>query len=379
MSKRFPLVLLTLALAPATILHAAPPAPSQKPLPPLVQKFVAAVQNAKTLSVDAVQVVPNGSIGEATHLVFARPNKMKLTAQMGSQPLGAIVSDGKTVYNWNRREYDTQPALPSLAQPSSHLPPGFGALVTQILFTSPASFLSDLTLTDKGATTLHGIPARKMVSRPMSEVITIWFAQSTGLPLQMSSDSPSRTRTYVFKNLQWNKPVAANAFAARPPKNLTAYAPPSQPAEPTLLPVGSPAPDFTLPSPTGKPVTLSGLKGKVVLIDFWATWCGPCLMAMPHIQALHKELGGKGLKVLSVNTSDTQPAMTKFLKTHKEYTTTMLFDGASPSVSSAKYKVSGIPTVYLIDKDGKIAASFVGYDPDGETAIKAALAKLGVE
>lgn len=379
MSKASLLVLLTLALLPVAALHATPPAAVKKPLPPLVQKFVAAVQNAQTLSVDAVQVVPPGSIAENAHLVFTKPNKMKLTVRIGTQQVGTVVSDGQTVYDWNTGKYETQPAPSTLAQYSSHLMVMTGSQLTRFLFIDPAPFVSGLKLTDEGAVILHGVPARKMVSLPTPNVLTIWFAQSTGLPLQASVDTPSHTSTYAFKNIQLNKPVAASVFSARPPKNLTAFAPPSRPAQPELLAPGSPAPDFTLPSPNGKPVTLSSLKGQVVLIDFWATWCGPCMMAMPHIQALHKELGGKGLKVLSVNTSDTQPAMTKFLKTHKEYTTTMLFDGVSPSVSSAKYKVSGIPTVYLIDKDGNVAASFVGYDPQGETAIKAALAKLGVE
>lgn len=379
MSKILLLALLMLTFTPALPGHAAPPAAAQKPVLPLVQKFVDTIQNAQTLSVDAVQVVPPGSIGESAHLTLARPNQMKLTARIGAQPVGTVVSDGKAIYCWDSRQYVRQDAPKSLALYDPPLPMGYAASMAGAIFANAAQFLPSLQAKDKGPVTLHGIAARKMVSQSGQGTTTLWLAPSNGLPLQMTVDTPARTITLAFKNYQLGKPVAANAFAARPPKNLTAYAPPSQPAEPALLPVGSPAPDFTLPSPTGKPVTLSGLKGQVVLIDFWATWCGPCMMAMPHIQALHKELGGKGLKVLSVNTSDTRPAMTKFLKTHKEYTTTMLFDGASPSVSSAKYKVSGIPTVYLIDKDGNVAASFVGYDPDGETAIKAALAKLGVD
>ena len=102
---------------------------------------------------------------------------------------------------------------------------------------------------------------------------------------------------------------------------------------------------------------------------------------MPHIQNIYKDLGGKGLSVLSVNSFDKKDSMTDFLSKHPEYTTTMLFDpgkGAA-AVAAGKYNVSGIPTVYLIDKDGNVAASFVGYSDGREQEIRDALAKIGVK
>src|ERR1044071_9872789 len=80
------------------------------------------------------------------------------------------------------------------------------------------------------------------------------------------------------------------------------------PERPDLLPPGTPAPDFTAYTADKKPVKLSDFKGKIVLVDFWSTWCGPCKMAMPHMEQLHKKLGAQDFVVLGVCVWDTQQA-----------------------------------------------------------------------
>jgi thiol-disulfide isomerase/thioredoxin len=154
-----------------------------------------------------------------------------------------------------------------------------------------------------------------------------------------------------------------------------------------LLAVGTTAPDFTLStSDDDKPISLSDFKGHPVLIDFWASWCPPCKKSLPQTQALAMEFARKGLTVLAVNTWDTRNDMATFLKAHPEYTMTVLFDDhtGTPghregSISHDRYHVTGIPTAYLIDKDGKIAATFHGYSDDTDKDIRAAIAKLGIK
>ncbi len=153
-----------------------------------------------------------------------------------------------------------------------------------------------------------------------------------------------------------------------------------------MLKPGAQAPDFTLKTLVGKPVSLSGLRGRVVLVDFWASWCPPCRLSMPHTQALSDALGRKGLTVVSVNSWDTRAGMQAFLKAHPEYTTTLLFDDAptahghrEKSVASRLYGVRGIPTLYLLDKTGHVAASFIGYDDGDEACLRAEIAALGVK
>ncbi len=117
-----------------------------------------------------------------------------------------------------------------------------------------------------------------------------------------------------------------------------------------------------------------------MLIDFWASWCRPCKKTMPHIQQLRQTLGPKGLTVLSINTWDSAPRMQAFLKAHPQYTSTFLYDAkpGDQSLASGKYHVWGIPTVYIIGKDGKVAGAFIGDDTDAATQIEQTLARLGV-
>jgi len=119
-----------------------------------------------------------------------------------------------------------------------------------------------------------------------------------------------------------------------------------------LLPVGSAAPNWSLKSGSGKMVSLKGLRGKVVLLDFWATWCGPCRLAMPEVQKLHERFKDKGVAVFGVNVGERSPRAdpVKFAKS-KGYTYGQLLGGAA---AARDYHVRGIPTFYVIGKDGKI-------------------------
>lgn len=120
------------------------------------------------------------------------------------------------------------------------------------------------------------------------------------------------------------------------------------------------APDFTLRDTAGNRVTLSQLKGKVVLLDFWATWCGPCRQSMPSVQKLHEEYASKGLQVLGVNV-DEDPSSVAAFAGKMGITYPVLLAGGT-GVDS-EYGVTGIPAFLLLDKEGRAADSWVGFDP----------------
>ena len=140
---------------------------------------------------------------------------------------------------------------------------------------------------------------------------------------------------------------------------------------------GMPAPAFALKTVDGKSVKLADLKGDVVVLDFWATWCPPCRASLPHIQKLadDKKLAEKGLKVLVVNDREEKDKIQPFMaKNHYTFTVPMDTDGST----LAKYRISGIPTTFVIGRDGKIKAAFVGYNEseggkDVDKAVEAAL------
>jgi peroxiredoxin len=119
----------------------------------------------------------------------------------------------------------------------------------------------------------------------------------------------------------------------------------------------TPAPDFTLPDLVGTPVSLQGYRGKLVLLNFWATWCIPCREEMPAMEQLHRRFQAQGLAILAIDFRENAATVTAFVDQH-HLTFTVLRD-QDGSVFRA-YSVMGLPTTYLIGRDGTLLARGVG-------------------
>ena len=123
----------------------------------------------------------------------------------------------------------------------------------------------------------------------------------------------------------------------------------TQPTEPDVPAGGEGAPNFTLTSLDGSVVTLSDLRGQVVVLDFWATWCGPCEESLPHLQALHQQYADQGVIVLAINVEENRDQVSRFIQDNS-YTFTVLLD-SDGAVSNA-YGVWGIPYTVVVDQSG---------------------------
>ncbi|MEW5841976.1 MAG: TlpA disulfide reductase family protein [Bacteroidota bacterium] len=121
------------------------------------------------------------------------------------------------------------------------------------------------------------------------------------------------------------------------------------------------APDFSLPTTDGKILKLSSLKGKVVIIDFWATWCPPCRKGIPDLIELKKKYGSKGLEIVGVSVdTDTKNQVVGFIK-DKGINYPVVY--GNQNVTELYGGIEAIPTTFIIDKQGKIVASYQGLMP----------------
>jgi thiol-disulfide isomerase/thioredoxin len=130
-------------------------------------------------------------------------------------------------------------------------------------------------------------------------------------------------------------------------------APPAGPVAP-----GQPAPDFTLSDLDGRSYTLSQLRGKVVIVNFWASWCPPCRAEMPSMEQLHRELSGKGLVMLAINIEkEGRSTVPKFLAATPHSFPVLLDDR---EVVQRRYGVNKFPESFIVRKDGVIDDKIIG-------------------
>jgi len=173
----------------------------------------------------------------------------------------------------------------------------------------------------------------------------------------------------VMRNLKIDQPVPAGVFVFVPPGDAREQ--PAQSAGRTDL-TGTVAPTFKGVSLDGKQYSLESLKGKTVLLDFWASWCGPCIRSMPTTEKLYADYKEQGLVILAVDVDETRETVDKFLKTRPVGYPVLM---GSESGIPAAYGVTVFPTFVLIGPDGKIAAHQFGYN---EAALSGIVSSAGL-
>lgn len=198
------------------------------------------------------------------------------------------------------------------------------------------------------------------VSLSVGIMHALYFARREGSSHWLSLHSKDEHRC-VFLLLPRRKSLRlpiSEELLRRSKKELRVRPPPRlrRPDLPPIPIVGDIAPDFELPTLDGEPVRLSSFRGKVLLLNFWATWCGPCRKEMPHLQRLHEEFSEDRFALIGV--VDEKPEEVRQFLAEREITYPSLFDKQHDVFHL--YGVTGIPMTVVIDTDGKIVALHEG-------------------
>lgn len=153
-------------------------------------------------------------------------------------------------------------------------------------------------------------------------------------------------RTHAGKEYGFCSEKCAQAFEADP----AAYIPPEFPMA---------APAFALVDLAGKPISNQSLAGKVVLLDFWATWCAPCRKGMPELQAMHEKYAARGFTVVGISIDENGPSKVKKFVKSKKFTYPIAMDSEkNPAWES--FKVKAVPAAFLLDREGRIVGQWTG-------------------
>lgn len=166
--------------------------------------------------------------------------------------------------------------------------------------------------------------------------------------------------TIDYTSVEPDRPAPDAQYSWAPPAGATAARTGAAAGDEQHPLQGKKAPDFALPDLDGQVVGLPDLKDTVIVLDFWASWCGPCREGLPHLQKLQAELGPKGANFFAVNVSEPRDKAAEFMQQNKLDLRVLLDEKGE--VSKA-YGVSGIPQTVVIGKDGVIRKILVGFDP----------------
>jgi len=216
-------------------------------------------------------------------------------------------------------------------------------------------------LSYEGTQEVNGVECAVILVTYREDTVARWFfSLGTSLPLRVERLIADGTGAQVIElsNLSVDGEMDPASFVIECPEGY------EEVPYSSFLPVGSIAPDWTLRTTAGAELSLSDLRDGIVIMDFWATWCGPCAAVMPTLQQIHEEYGDRGVTVIGVNTWETDDAAA-FME-ENGYTYQVVLDGDSVA---EEYLVSAIPTFYVVGPDGAILGAFRGADPANEEAL----------
>jgi thiol-disulfide isomerase/thioredoxin len=330
--------------------------------------------------------------GRTITFAFRRPNQAKAAVADRTGPLAQLSADGKNliVYSVHNKQYTRQasPAGPDaiaevLGQTGALLPAFLArpAVLTRVLVRP------GVRVARAGAGTVAGVAVDIVtVTSPVTRrgpglTLSLAVGRKDHLLRRLTESAPGSPagpkamHTETVTRLKADPALTVRDFAFTPPAGVKKLAQTAQQAmhDPRLVPGARPFP-IQAKDLAGQPLSLAQYRGKVVLMDFWATWCPPCVGEMPNVIAAYKKYHAQGFDVLGISLDQNRGALTSFLK-QNAMPWRQVFDGKYwQSVVPRQYGVRSIPFGLLIGRDGRIVAVEVG-GPDLAPAIQQALAK----
>jgi thiol-disulfide isomerase/thioredoxin len=202
------------------------------------------------------------------------------------------------------------------------------------------------------------------------ELMAVMFAKSDEVRANLEK-TLGKGVIKKFRDSVANEKKAVEEYRAALKGELKGLLP--EPADPKDLEPGKAAPETVCVDLDGKKVKLGDLKGKVVVLDFWFTQCGPCRQMIPHTRELVKRLNGKPFVFVSVSVDREKESLTKFLA-KEPMPWAHWWDGEG--AAAEQWNVEGYPTVYAIDHTGVIRNKTLGYDPDASKKLDALIEEL---
>jgi peroxiredoxin len=137
--------------------------------------------------------------------------------------------------------------------------------------------------------------------------------------------------------------------------------------------VGETAPDFALPTAQGTTIALAALRGQVVYVDFWASWCGPCRRSFPWMNDLHRRYGARRVTIVAVNVDARRDDAERFLR---QYPAAFAVVYDSTGATPGAYGVTAMPSSFLVDRAGRIAVIEHGFRDERKAALEDAIRSL---
>jgi thiol-disulfide isomerase/thioredoxin len=344
---------------------------SESPRPAdVVAQYSRAVAEASGYSVLASRSAPSEPppapnrlpTPETASLQVLPPNRYKIEVLRMGKVVETLVSDGVQQRVWNAKFFTVNVAPRKLRFVSPDIEWAEKAYWPLTLFTSSA-LVEHLVATTVTLEALAGKPAHRLHGATHLEagalLLDLWLDASSHLPRKLIVNDGQGAITMNFEVTM--TPPAPDTFVAHPPDGLLRR---KQEPEYPRVATGKAAPAFSLKTPGGKATPLASLKNKVVLLDFWATWCPACKLVSPFLDHLQRSMGSRGLQVLGIATMSPPADLTEYLQSHTP-AVAILHDPADEeqTVGYAKYQISGLPSFVLVNTQGRVERAWKYYWP----------------